>query len=388
MTAAGSGTPTISRWSAAGSWLGPWQRAAGYAVLLAGAGTAGLVFGLWNGERPERVAGTAASPGTDPGALTAWGLPAVRLAVVVAVVGTVGMLVGALLLPREDGRLGAAALRCLRSAAWAAGAWAAVMPALLVFSWSEFTRLPVTQATVAQIFGEPKPYADALPYLYATGLALVIAAAAAITRKASGVIVVLVLAGYNLLPITTLGRQMDGRIIGTVVTVHVLAFAVWVGSLAALLVHARRSPALLAVAVPRFNRLALVCFAVVAVFGVIAAWISLGSVAEARGSHFGMLVFYKAEALVALGVFAWWHRRRIIPDLRRERGNRPFVRFAAIEIAVMVATIGLGIALSSTAAPAAPEPTRPIDSSTTYPPVVAPPPADPVGPAGTPVNLG
>jgi putative copper export protein len=241
-----------------------------------------------------------------------------------------------------------------------------VMPALLVLSWSDLTRLPVTEATVARIFGEPEPFADALPYLYAAGLALVIAAAAAITHKATGVLVVLVLCGYNLVPITTRGQQMEGWIIGTAVTVHVLAFAVWVGSLAALLVHARRSPELLAVALPRFNRLALACFVVVAGFGLIAAWISLGSAAELRGSHFGMLVLYKAEALVALGVFAWWHRRRIIPDVRRERGTRPFVRFAAIEIVVMVATIGIGIALSSTAAPAAPDPAPPLDSSTTY----------------------
>jgi putative copper resistance protein D len=388
MTAAGSGTPAISRWSAPGSWFSPWQRATGYVVLLAGAGAAGLVFGLWNGERPEQAVGAASSPQPGPGALTAWGLPAVRLAVVVAVVGTVGMLAGSLLLPREDGALGAAARRCLRSAAWAALAWAAMMPALLVFSWSDFTRFPVTQATVAQIFGEPKPYADALPYLFSGGLALVTAAAALITRKASGVLVVLLLCGYNLVPITTRGQQMDGWIIGAVVTVHVLAFAVWVGSLAALLVHVRRSPALLAVAVPRFNRLALACFAVVAVFGVIAAWISLGSAAELRESHFGMLVLYKAEALVALGVFGWWHRRRIIPDVRREHGNRPFVRFAGIEIAVMVATIGLGIALSSTAAPAAPDPTPPIDSSTTYGEISAPPLHVPAGQAGMPVSFG
>jgi putative copper export protein len=354
-------------------------------MLLAGAGAAGLVFGLWNGERPEHVVGSASSPQPDPGVLTTWGLPVVRLAVVVAVVGTVGMLVGGLLLPREDGKLGAAALRCMRSAAWAALAWAAVMPALLVLSWSDFTRLPVTQATVAQIFGEPKPFADAVPYLYAAGLALVIAAAAAITRKTIGVLVVLVLCGYNLVPITTRGQQMEGWIIGTAVTVHVLAFAVWVGSLAALLAHARRSPALLAVALPRFNRLALACFVVVAGFGLIAAWISLGSAAELRESQFGMLVIYKAEALVALGAFAWWHRRRIIPDVRRERGNRPFVRFAAIEIVVMVATIGLGIALSSTAAPAAPDPTPPIDSSTTYGRIAAP---ALHGQAGTPVSFG
>jgi putative copper export protein len=383
MTAAGSDTSTLSRWGAAGSWLSPWQRVTGYVVVLAGAGVAGLAFGLWDGERPER-AGSGAAPPPDPGVLTTGGLPMVRLAVVAAVVGTVGMLVGGLLLPRQDGKLGPAALRCLRSAAWAALAWAAVMPALLVLSWSDFTGRPATQASMDQIFGEPEPFADASPYLYGAVLALVIAAAAAITRKATGVLVVLLLCGYNLVPITTRGRQLDGWVIESVVTVHVLAIAVWVGALAALLAHARRSPALLAVAVPRFHRLALACFVVVAVFGLIAAWIGLGSAAELRGSHFGMLVLYKVEALVALGVFGWWYRRRVIADMRRERGNRPFARFAAIEVVVMAATMGLGIALSSTAAPAAP-PLTPIDSSTTYGPIAAPPLHVPAGQAGAPV---
>ena len=368
MTAAGSDTSAISRWGrwgSDGSWLSPWQRATGYVVVLAGAGAAGLAFGLWGGEHP-RIAPAATAPPTGPGALTTWGLPIARLAVVVAVVGTVGMLAGAILLPRQDGKLGAVARRCLRSAACAALVWAVAMAALLVFSWSDFTHVPVTHATVAQIFGRPRPYADAVPYLYGAALALVIAAGAAITRTVTGVLVTLLLSGYNLLPLTTRGQQVHGFFIGAVVTVHILAIAVWVGSLVALLAHARRSPDLLAVAVPRFNRLALACFVVVGAFGLIAAWINLGSVAELRSSHFGMVVIYKAEALVALGAFGWWQRRRIIPDVRRERGQGPFVRFAAIEIVVMVATIGLGIALSRTAAPAAPDPTPPANTSTTY----------------------
>lgn len=386
MTAAGSGTPAISRWASPGHGVTAWQRATGYAVLLAGAGAAGLAFGLWDGERPKRVPVTAAEQ-PHPGVLTTAGLPVVRLVIIVAVVGTVGMLAGGLLLPREDGKLVPAAVRCLRSAACAALAWAVAMPALLVLSWSDSTGRPATEATVAQIFGEPKPYPDALPYVYAAALALVIAAAAAVTRSRTGVLVVLLLCAYNVLPLTTRGQQVDNPVIGAVVTVHVLAFAVWVGSLAALLAHARRSPALLAVALPRFNRLAVACFAAVAGFGLIAAWINLGSAGEIRDSHFGMLVLYKAEALVALGVFGWWQRRRIIPDVGRERAQRPFVRFAAIEVAVMVATIGLGIALSSTAAPAAPDPSPPLDSSKTY--VGAPPPHVPpaavAGTAGTPV---
>jgi putative copper export protein len=224
-----------------------------------------------------------------------------------------------------------------------------------------------------------------LPYLFAAGLAAIIAAAASVTRTRTGVVVVLLLCGYNVLPLTARGQQMSGSVMGALVTVHVLAIAVWVGSLAALLAHARRSPELLAVAVPRFGRLALVCFVVVAAFGMAAAWIDLGSLDAVRSSRYGTVVVYKAEALVALGAFAWWHRRRIIPEVKQERSWYPFARFAAIEVAVMAAAIGLGVALSGTHAPAAPLPAPKHDP---YIGVLAPSPAaHPAANRSSAVNL-
>jgi hypothetical protein len=341
----------------AGASLHLWRRTAGYAALLAGAGVAGVAFGLWGDERigprdPAAPRGVVA----EPGALTSWGLPVVKLAVVVAVVGTIGMLVAALLLPRQNGGFGDAARRCLRSAGRLAVTWAAAMAVLLVLSWSDTARVPATTATVYQVFNGPQHFPDAWPYMYAAWLAVVIAAGAFLTRGPIGVVALVLLCGYNVLPLTMRGQQMHGSLIGVVVTVHVLAMAVWVGTLAGLLAHARRSPASLAVAAPRFSRLALACFIVVGAFGITAAWINLGSLSALGGSHFGTLVIYKLEALVALGLFGWWHRRRTLSEIGRERGIRPFARFAAIEVMVMVATIGLGIALSRAPAPAAPLP--------------------------------
>jgi putative copper export protein len=230
------------------------------------------------------------------------------------------------------------------------------MAALLVLSWSDVARLPVTMATVYQVFSGPEHLPYAYPYLYATWLAVVIAAGAFFVRNPVGVVVVLLLCGYNVLPLTMRAQQMPGSLIGVIVTVHVLAMAVWVGTLAGLLAHARRSPDALAVAAPRFSRLALACFAVVGAFGLTAAWINLGSPSALGGSHFGTLVVYKIEAFVALGVFGWWHRRRSIPEIRQKRSVRPFIRFTAIEVVIMVAAIGLGTALSRASAPAAPIP--------------------------------
>ncbi|HEX6445215.1 MAG TPA: cytochrome c oxidase assembly protein, partial [Streptosporangiales bacterium] len=55
-------------------------------------------------------------------------------------------------------------------------------------------------------------------------------------------------------------------------------------------------------------------------------------------------------ALVLLGSFGWLHRRRTLPRL--DAGSRrPFVRLAAVEVAVMTATIGLAVGLSRTPTP-------------------------------------
>lgn len=371
MTAAGPDTRAISRLGSIGARLSPWQRATGYGLVLAGAGAGALAFGMWGTERPEPAA--VALPG--PGAATAWGLPISQLAVTVSVVGTIGMLVTGILLPRQDGEFGAVARRCLAGAALLALAWAAAAAAMLVFAWSDFAGVPVTQASANRIFGPANPYPDAMPYLSGVALAVVIAAAAAVTRSRIGAVLVLLLAAYNVLPLTTRGHDVDSPVVGVAVTVHVIAMAVWVGGLAGLVIHVRRSPALLAVAVPRFSRLALVCLAAVGVSGLVAAWVDLGAPAELRDSHFGTLVIYKAEALAALGIFGWWHRRRTVPEVVRGSSRHGFTRFAAAEMVVMAVTIALGVALARTPAPAAPEPTAP--TTGTYTGVGAPAPAAP-----------
>jgi putative copper resistance protein D len=366
VTSTSPDTRAISWLSSLAARLNAWQRAAGYGLALAAAAAGGLAFGLWGTDRPDP--GTIESP--SPGALTAWGLPISQLAVMVSAVGTIGMLATAILLPREDGRLGAVARRCLGSAALLALGWALAVAALLVFSWSDFAHIPVTRAAVGQIFGGANPYPNAMPYLFAAILAVIVAGAAYITRTVLGAVVVWLLAAYNVLPLTTRGHDVGGLLIGVAVTVHVLAVAVWVGGLAGLLIHVRRSPALLAVAVPRFGRLALACFVIVGVFGLTAAWVNLGGPGELGTTHYGTLVIYKVEALAALGIFEWWHRRRTIPPVVRQTSRHGFIRFAALEVVVMTAAIALGVALSRTPAPAAPAPVTP--SPSPYTGVMAP----------------
>jgi putative copper export protein len=360
VTSASPATRAISRLSSLGTRLGPRRLAAGYVLALAGVAAAALAFGLWGAGRLRTPTGAL----LESDAFTTWGLPISRVVVDVSVIGTIGMLITCLLLPRTDGQFGDAAGRCLRSASWTALAWALSTAAMLVLTWSDLKGLPVSRLPLSHVLaGSGESFRGASTYFFAAVLAVIIALGARLSRTPIGVVVVLALAAYNVLPLTTLGHTGISSFLGPVLTVHVLAIAVWAGGLAGLLVHARRSPALLEVAVPRFNRLALACFVAVGASGITAAWLNLGELSELRTSHFGTLVLYKAEALTALGIIAWWHRRRTIPQVVGRRAPRAFIRLAAAEVVVMIAAIALGVALSRTPAPAAPDPVKPVQST-------------------------
>jgi Copper resistance protein D len=152
--------------------------------------------------------------------------------------------------------------------------------------------------------------------------------------------------------------------------VHVVAASVWVGGLLALLMHGRGRDDL-APAAARFSAVALVCFLATGLSGLLAAWLVLRSADElsgALGSGYGALVLAKTIALTALGAFGWHHRRRTLPMLRTGGARRGFRRFAAVEAAVMLATVALAVALSSSPPPAAANaPTSAVEAAPTAP---------------------
>jgi putative copper export protein len=329
------------------------QRALAYATAGAAAGAAALAFGLWLGGdvTQTQIAGLTGSNG-----ITSWGLPVSRLVMDLSSVATVGMLVACILLPVHERDLSASAQRCLRTAGWLALVWGVSSAALLVFSWSDVVGRPVTALPIRKLFTDPTAaFPDAVPYISSTLLALVISVAVYITRTKRGALLLLPLTAYNLTPLATLGHAGHGTILKYSLMVHVVALSLWVGGLAALLVHVRRSPALLAVAVPRFSTLALTCYSAVAVTGLLAAWKNLESVSAIWGSRYGVLLMFKATALITLGILGWWHRRHTVNRIRAGEGHlarRAFIQLAAAEVVVMIAAVGIGVALSRTASPA------------------------------------
>jgi copper transport protein len=107
---------------------------------------------------------------------------------------------------------------------------------------------------------------------------------------------------------------------------HVLAASVWVGGIACIvlvlpvatrsLASQERSRLLLATLV-RFSPLALACVVVIAVTGVVQAYIDVRSINGLLHSTYGTLIIAKTVLLLILIGLGWVNRSRVIPGLER-----------------------------------------------------------------------
>lgn len=128
---------------------------------------------------------------------------------------------------------------------------------------------------------------------------------------------------------------------------HVLPALVWVGGLVAVTTLARR-PDLLVLVVPRFSRLAAICWSLTLVLGVAVA---LGRMSfEDLGTPYGRLVMMKLVAMSVLTGIGVWHRTCTVPAASAGR-PRALLRLALVELVVMAAAVGAAASLAGTAPP-------------------------------------
>ncbi|KAB2336980.1 bifunctional copper resistance protein CopD/cytochrome c oxidase assembly protein [Actinomadura rudentiformis] len=295
---------------------------------------------------------------TQAGAFTKGGLSLTKLAMNAAGTVTVGwLLMTAVFLPDQDGKLSALGQRCLRGAAVSAIAWAMSALALIVFSISDLFGVPVAtgiSGNMLRTFLIELPQGRAL--LAVTAVAAVISIAAHLPRTAGGSGYLLVLAVAGLLPPIFTGHAAgsdDHALAVFSLAAHIAGAALWVGGLVVLVAMSRSTRGELPYIVPRYSVLALVCFVAVGASGLANAWVRLGGIN--LDSRYGTLIVGKTAALIGMGALGWWHRRRSIPSLRTERRTRVFLRIAAIELLAMAATMSLATGLSRTPPPEVPQ---------------------------------
>ncbi len=288
----------------------------------------------------------------DPGAVTRWGLPLTRLAVDLSALMTVGTLVVAVVLvPR--GTSGRAISAVARAAAGWAGLWAASAAAAATLTVADVTGIPLQRLA----FGEMATAAWALPgaraLLLAAGLAVVVLGCLAAGRSRGQDALALAVAVLALTPPLYVGHAAhagEHQVATGSLVVHVVAASVWVGSLAALVLHLRGDRSVRVAAASRFSTLALACFGVLTASGGLSAVARLGTSRASWLSAYGAVLTVKIVAVVVLGAMGWAHRRWTLDLLRRGRPGA-FARLAAVELLVMGATVGVAVALSRTPGP-------------------------------------
>jgi putative copper resistance protein D len=310
----------------------------------------------------------------DPGAVVRYGLPAARAVHDLAAALTVGLLfTAAWFIAPEAGsrsdRLSGARRATAKAAVGAGLAWLASAVVVIALSAADVSGLPV---------GTPGSGAVAFSFVTQVDLGRALLASALVVAVVVNLVVLAtsvntlawsaVLSLLALLPLALAGHSAgNGDHMNSVdsLALHLLGVCLWVGGLAALVLTGRRLGAQLPTVAGRYSTLALWCFVVVAVSGVVNAALRLGSL-DQLGSGYGLLVLGKVVGLVLLGAAGWQHRR--VTLRRMSTDGRGFARLAAVELLVMGATMGLAVALSRSAPPVPETGGDPVAALLGYPP--------------------
>lgn len=340
--------------------LSPQARPAVNVVGLVGAG--GVVAGLVAAVLTILVNGPlVAVPGlADPGQLVTVGLPVVRAVAEVAMVLAIGALLLAAFLvpPQRSGYLDVAGYRGMRAASAASLVWAVAAAVMVPLSVADSLGRPLSDVLDVGLLIQAVPRLSTATAWTLTAIVALLVLAASRTVLGWGWAAVtfgLSLAGP--LPVALTGHSATGGshdLASDSLVLHVLAVSLWIGGLVAVLALATaRGPdreAALATAVPRFSRTALVCWVVVGVTGVVNAMVRVAP-ADLFTTSYGALIVGKAVSLGVLGGLGAAHRRRAVgPAAAGAPGA--LVRLGVGEVVLMLATVGLAVALGRSAPPA------------------------------------
>src|SRR3954471_14618805 len=297
---------------------------------------------------------------SNPDRLTTIGLPAVRAVAEIAMAIAVGALLLAAFLvpPQRSGYLDVAGYRAVRSAAAAALVWAVAATLMVPLTVADSVGRPVGDVLDVGLLAQTVPLlSTATAWLATAAIALLVLVASRTVLGWGWTVVTFGLCLLGPLPVALTGHSATGGshdVASDSLVLHVLAASLWVGGLVAVLALATaRGPdraAALATAVPRYSRTALACWLVVGVTGVVNALVRVAP-ADLFTTAYGALVVGKVVALGVLGGLGLAHRRRTVePAAAGDPGA--LVRWGAVEVVVMLATVGLAVALGRSAPPA------------------------------------
>lgn len=293
----------------------------------------------------------------DPGPLTTYGLPAMRAVADLSGALTIGSLLFAAFLtpPQPNGLLDVAGYRALRRAGICALAWAGTAALLVPLTLSDTTGQPVRSILRPEQVWHAIGQVDVAGAWRATAfMAFALAVACRLALRWGWTPPLFAWALACLLPLALTGHSSAGGshdVATNSLILHLVGVTVWAGGLFAVLAHAVRGGAHTDLATRRFSVVATCALALVAVSGVINAWVRV-PLSDLFTTTYGQLVVAKTVALCVLGLIGLLQRRKAIPALAADPEDRgALIRFAGVEVLIFAATIGLAVGLGRTPPP-------------------------------------
>ncbi|NKQ56803.1 bifunctional copper resistance protein CopD/cytochrome c oxidase assembly protein [Amycolatopsis sp. K13G38] len=292
----------------------------------------------------------------DPGALTHYGLGVVRVLADAASVVCVGSLLLAAFLvpPQRSGTVARDGYAALRTAGTAAWVWFVAAIASVFFTAADGAGKPVTALFSPQVLLD---LVDAIEqpkaWLVTAAIALLLALGCRLALSWGWTAVLFAVSVAGLVPVAVTGHSASGGahdMATNSLLYHLVAASVWVGGLFALLAHGWRRGEHLTLAASRFSKIALVCWIVMALSGVVNALVRI-PLGDLLTTDYGLLVVAKMVALLVLGVFGQQQRSRGVRGLVHGKGGGQLLRLAAVELVIMFVTIGIATALARTPPP-------------------------------------
>jgi putative copper resistance protein D len=292
----------------------------------------------------------------DPGLVTRYGITVVRVIAEASSVLCVGSLLLAAFLvpPQSSGTLAADGYAAVRTAGTAAWVWFVSAAASVVFTAADGAGRPVSevispQTLLALVNAIEQPKA----WVYTALIALLLALGCRLVLSWGWTATLFFLSVGGLVPVAVTGHSASGGahdVATNSLLFHLIAASLWVGGLIAVLALGWRRGANLTLAAQRFSRLALVCWIVMAISGVVNALVRI-SLGHLLTTDYGLLVIAKIVALLLLGVFGQQQRQRGIRALTDGLGGAQLLRLAAVEVLIMFITIGIATGLARTPPP-------------------------------------
>ncbi len=324
--------------------------AGGFALLLLGAAAIAAVIGTAS-TAPTPIPGIP-----EPSSVVTWGIPIARVLLDLGAVATAGLA----LLPKLLGFDRPADTEPVlvptrRAAVVAAGVWAFGALASLVLLTAELNPgAPVTPAAVWHYMGAVAAGKGLLVSAICALVSLWLARLAVRHGENVPAELRVGVALFGLLPLPLTGHASNWYyhdISMVSMELHVVAASAWAGGLGAVVVFLARRPALLAVALPSFSRLATWCVFVVGISGLFNGLLELylSPITTLPSSlvdtPYGVLLLAKMACMAGVAAIALVVRRRVMPSVTAGRRSAVAV-WCGWELLILAVAFGVAVVLT------------------------------------------